>query len=319
MHKPTTTPATVASAPNVEPVRSYLLDLQDRICRALEKADGSARFSTAELEGERGGLARPRVASGGPLLEKAAVSFSHSAGQHLPELAEARRPELRSAVFDAVSTSVIVHPRNPYVPVVHLNLRLFLALPHGRPPRWWFGGGLDLTPCYGFEEDAVHWHRCARTACEDFGDDRYERCKRACDEYFRLPHRHETRGVGGLFFDDLSEPDFDACFAFVQSVGDGFLSAYLPIVERRRNTAYGDRERSFQLFRRGRYVEFNLLYDRGTRFGLEAGHRAESVLASLPPLACWPYDWRPEPGSAEERLREFLVPRDWLETSDHWT
>ncbi len=300
--------------PDVEPVRSYLLGLQERICNALAGEDGAADFARDELPGERGGLARPWVLEDGGVFERAAVCFSHTAGAALPEVAAARRPELAGAAFDAASVSLIVHPGNPYVPTAHANLRFFLA--GGDPPCWWFGGGFDLTPCYGFEEDAEHWHRTAREACRPFGDDLYPRFKESCDAYFRLPHRGEPRGIGGLFFEDLAEPDFVTCFALLRSIGDHFLPAYLPIVRRRRDHAFGERERDFQLYRRGRYVEFNLLHDRGTRFGLEAGARTESVLASMPPLARWRYDWRPEPGSPEERLyRDFLVPRDWLKES----
>ena len=297
----------------IAPVRAYLLALQEEICVALAAADGGADFLGDEQAGERGGLGRPRILADGQLFERAAVNFSHSAGGRLPPATTARRPELEGASFEAVSMSVIVHPANPYVPTTHLNLRCFVAGESGPAAVWWFGGGFDLTPCYGFEDDAIHWHRAARAACEPFGKDLYPRLKKRCDEYFYLPHRGEARGIGGLFFDDRDRPDFDSCFAFVRSVGDHFLPAYLPIVERRRDHPYGERERQFQLHRRGRYVEFNLLYDRGTRFGLQAGVRTESILASLPPLARWRYGWEPEPGSPEERLtRRFLVPRDWL-------
>ncbi len=300
-------------AVEIEPVKAYLLALQDEICAALAAADGGATFAEEELAGERGGLARPRILSDGEVFERAAVNLSHSAGERPPPALTARRPQLKSARFDAVSISVIAHPLNPYVPTTHANLRFFVAGAGGPAPVWWFGGGFDLTPCYGFEEDAVHWHRTARAACEPFGADLYPRFKQRCDEYFHLPHRGETRGIGGLFFEDLDRPDFAHCFALTRSVGDHFLPAYLPIVERRREHPYGERQRQFQLYRRGRYVEFNLLYDRGTRFGLQAGVRTESILASLPPLARWRYDWQPEPGSPEERLsRDFLVPRDWL-------
>ncbi len=297
--------------PRIEPVRAYLLALQERICDALAGEDPGADFARHELPGERGGLARPWVLEDGEVFERAAVCFSHTAGEALPAAAAARHPDLAGATFDAASVSLIVHPRNPYVPIVHANLRFFLA-GAGKAARWWFGGGFDLTPCYGFEEDAVHWHRTARAACLPFGEDLYPRFKRQCDDYFRLPHRGEPRGIGGLFFEDLSRPDFAACFALARSIGDHFLPAYLPLVRRRRDRPYSERERDFQLYRRGRYVEFNLLYDRGTRFGLEAGARTESVLASLPPLVRWRHDWRPEPGSPEERLQDFLAPRDWL-------
>ena len=304
-------------AVELAPVRAYLMALQDSICDALEAEDGAGRFSREELPGERGGLARPRVLEDGRVFERATVAFSLTAGEALPAVATARRPELAGATFDAVSTSVIVHPKNPLVPAVHANLRFLLVTPIDGEPRWWFGGGLDLTPTYGFEDDAVHWHRTARAACRRFGTELYPRLKRACDEYFVLPHRDEARGIGGLFFEDLSEPDFTTCFGLVRSIGDHFLPAYLPIVRRRRDLPYGERERDFQLYRRGRYVEFNLLHDRGTRFGLEAGARVESILASLPPVARWRYDWRAEPGSPEERLvTEFLVARDWLGESE---
>lgn len=300
-------------AVDVSAVREYLLGLQDTICHALEAEDGQARFRREVHEGERGGLAQPRTLSGGAIVEKAAVNFSHTSGERLPGAASQRRPELQGASFEAVSVSLIVHPENPYVPTTHANVRFFLAHRDGEPIEWWFGGGFDLTPFYGFEEDAVHWHRVAQMACEPFGDDRYATCKKDCDEYFFLPHRGEARGVGGLFFDDLREPDFATCFAFMRSVGDHFLPAYLPIVQRRKDHPWGERERHFQLLRRGRYVEFNLLYDRGTRFGLQASGRVESILASLPPLVGWEYRPEIEPGSPEAALETtFLVPRDWL-------
>jgi len=306
-------PAT-ASQPDVTPVKAQLEALQDRICEALETADGEARFRRDELPRPGGGRSRPRVLEDGPALEKAAVNFSHTTGNRMPEAATRRRPELTGGSYEAVSVSLIVHPRNPYVPTCHANFRFFLATPEdGTQPVWWFGGGFDLTPFYGFEEDAVHWHRTARDACVPFGDDVYPRFKAWCDEYFYLPHRGEPRGVGGLFYDDFDEGGFERCLGLHRSISEAFLPAYLPILERRRETPWGERERAFQLLRRGRYVEFNLVYDRGTRFGLQAGARAESVLASLPPQVGWRYDWSPEPGSPEARLTEvFLVPRDWL-------
>jgi len=244
------------------------------------------------------------------VIEKTAVHFSHTIGKALPAAATERRPELAGRAYEAVSVSLIVHPRNPYVPTSHANVRFFVA--HGEASVWWFGGGFDLTPYYGFEEDAVHFHRTARAACEPLGPGAYPRFKKWCDEYFFLPHRGEPRGIGGLFFDDLDAPDFPTCLAFWKRVGDAYVDAYVPIVQRRKATPYGDREREFQLYRRGRYAEFNLVYDRGTRFGLQSGGRVESILASLPPLAAWRYDWKPEPGSPEERLyTEFLRPRDW--------
>lgn len=295
---------------DVAPIRGHLLDLQDRICAALESEDGEAVFAEERFESASGGLARPRVLEGGAVIEKSAVHFSHTIGKSLPAAATERRPDLAGRAYEAVSVSLIVHPRNPYVPTSHMNVRFFIA--HGDTPVWWFGGGFDLTPYYGFEEDAVQWHRTAREACEPFGPEAYPRFKKWCDEYFFLPHRGEPRGVGGLFFDDLDEGGFAHCSAFWRSVGNHYLPAYLPIMERRKETPYGEREREFQLYRRGRYAEFNLVYDRGTRFGLQSGGRVESILASLPPLAAWKYDWKPEPGSPEERLyTDFLRPRDW--------
>jgi coproporphyrinogen III oxidase len=304
-------------SPALEPVTTWLMGLQDRICAALERADGRARFRRDEIPREGGGVSRPRVLEDGEHVEKAAVNFTHTFGNRMPPAATERRPELTGGSYQAVSVSLIVHPRNPYAPTSHANYRCFYATPASgssdASPTWWFGGGFDLTPYYGFEEDAVHWHRTARDACAPFGDDLYPRLKKWCDEYFFLTHRQEPRGIGGLFFDDFDEGGFERAFAFVRSAGDAYLAAYEPILERRKATPYGERERAFQLYRRGRYVEFNLLQDRGTRFGLQAATRTESVLASMPPLAAWRYDWHPEPGSAEERLyTEFLRPRDWI-------
>lgn len=304
--------------PALEPVVDHLMDLQDRICAALESADGSARFRRDELPREGGGVSRPRVLENGPFIEKAAVNFTHTSGNRMPPAATERRPELAGGSYRAASISLIVHPRNPYAPTSHANFRCFYALPPdagpGSEPTWWFGGGFDLTPFYGFVEDAVAWHRVARDACAPFGDDLYPRFKKACDDYFFLAHRQEPRGIGGLFFDDFTEGGFEAAFGLVRSVGDAYLDAYLPILERRKATPYGEREREFQLYRRGRYVEFNLLQDRGTRFGLQATTRVESVLASMPPLVAWRYDWTPEPGSPEAELySEFLRPRAWLD------
>ncbi|MEE8142155.1 MAG: oxygen-dependent coproporphyrinogen oxidase [Planctomycetota bacterium] len=299
--------------PHLDSVRDYLQELQDLICAALEEADSRGRFHEDRVPRERGGLSRTRVLSDGQVLERAAVNFSHTVGDVLPGPATERRPELTGCRFQAVSLSLIVHPQNPYVPTTHVNLRFFMASGAAKEPTWWFGGGFDLTPTYGFREDAVHWHRVAREACAPFGELRYGTCKKACDEYFYLKHRKEARGIGGIFFDDLVEGGFAHCFSFVKSVGDHFLDAYLPILRRRKDHPFGNPEREFQLYRRGRYVEFNLIYDRGTRYGLESGGGIESILVSLPPRVSWRYDWQPLPGSRESQLTDFLKPRDWLE------
>ncbi|NNL84311.1 MAG: oxygen-dependent coproporphyrinogen oxidase [Myxococcales bacterium] len=304
-----------AQVPSAAPLRAFLRDLQGRICEAFEHIDGGARFRDDEVEAPGGGLSAPRVLEAGVVFEKAAVNFTHAKGPGLPPAATERRPELAGAPFEAVSLSLIAHPENPYVPTSHMNLRFFLAEPENRDPVWWFGGGFDLTPYYGFEEDARHWHATAHRACAPLGPDAYRRFKGWCDEYFFLPHRGEARGIGGLFFDDLDEPDFAGCRAFVESVGNHYLTAYLPIVERRKDMAWGERERAFQLHRRGRYVEFNLVHDRGTLYGLQSGRRVEAVLASLPPLVRWSYDLRAEAGSPEASLSGFLQPRDWLASS----
>ncbi len=307
------TAAPIGEAPDAAAVREYLLELHDRIGRAVEQADGGGRFQEDRWERPEGGGGCTRVLREGALFEQAGIGFSHVHGATLPPSATAQRPALAGRRWEALGVSHVFHPWNPYVPTTHCNVRFFLAPGAGGEAVWWFGGGFDLTPYYPFEEDAVHWHETARAVCEPFGPEVYPRFKRWCDEYFSLRHRGETRGIGGLFFDDLSEWGFASCFAFLRSVGDRFLSAYLPIVERRRETPYGEREREFQLYRRGRYIEFNLLYDRGTLFGLQSGGRAESILMSLPPRATWRYGFTPEPGSPEERLhRDFLRPRDWL-------
>lgn len=301
------------SAPDPAAVDAYLTGLQGRICAALEAEDGAARFR-GEDGSEGGTQARPRVLEGGAVVEKAAVNFTHARGAGLPAPATAARPELAGAPFEAVSLSLIVHPRNPYAPTTHMNLRLFTAAPAGRAPAWWFGGGFDLTPYYGFDEDCVLWHEHARAACAPLGRGAYARFKKECDAYFFLKHRGEPRGIGGTFFDDLAEPDFETVFAFVRAHGEHFLAGYLPILQRRKDTPWGERERDFQLWRRGRYVEFNLITDRGTKYGIESGRRIESVLASLPPEVRWRYDWHPEPGSPEARLFErYLVARDWVD------
>ena len=299
--------------PDIGAVKQYLLGLQDAICTALEEEDGRARFREDSWRREAGGGGVSRVMVDGAVFEKAGINFSHVHGAALPPSATVRRPELTGRSFQALGVSLVMHPENPYVPTSHANVRFLIAEASGAGPLWWFGGGFDLTPCYGFEEDAVHWHQTARAACEPFGEGVYPRYKRWCDEYFYLPHRGEPRGVGGLFFDDLNEWGFDQSFAFLRSVGDSYLPAYLPIVNRRKDTEYGERERDFQLYRRGRYVEFNLVYDRGTLFGLQSGGRTESILMSLPPLVKWRYNWQPQPGSAEADLYDhFLRARDWV-------
>jgi coproporphyrinogen III oxidase len=299
--------------------RSYLLELQQRIVDALEVADGGGHFIRdvwtknpgEKLQGE--GITR--LLEEGALLERAGVGFSHVRGPALPPSATQHRPELAGAPFEAMGVSLVFHPRNPYVPTVHMNVRMLAALPSGAGPVTWFGGGMDLTPYYGFDEDAAHFHCTCRDALAPFGAGLYPRFKRWCDEYFFLKHRNEPRGIGGVFFDDFAELGFEQSFAMLRAVGDAFLPAYLPIVQRRRQTPYGERERDFQAYRRGRYVEFNLVWDRGTLFGLQSGGRTESILMSLPPIVKWRYDWQPEPGSAEARLyKDFLRPRDWIGT-----
>ncbi|MCE8010033.1 oxygen-dependent coproporphyrinogen oxidase [Billgrantia desiderata] len=298
---------------NLETVKSYLLDLQDRLCDGLAAEDGGAGFREESWQREAGGGGRSRVMEHGRVFEKGGVNFSHVHGDRLPPSATAARPQLAGRGFHAVGVSWVLHPENPHVPTSHGNVRFFIAEKEGETPVWWFGGGFDLTPYYPVHEDVVHWHRVARDACAPFGAEVYPRFKAWCDEYFYLKHREETRGVGGLFFDDFNEWPFDDCFAFQRAVGDAFLDAYLPIVRRRRDTPWSERERDFQLYRRGRYVEFNLVWDRGTLFGLQSGGRTESILMSMPPLARWEYGWTPEPGSAEEVLyRDYLRPRDWL-------
>lgn len=298
--------------PDLDTVKEYLLDLQDRLCDGLARADGLAAFREDAWQREEGGGGRSRVIENGALFEKGGVNFSHVHGSRLPPSATAARPEMAGRGFHAVGVSWVLHPENPHVPTSHGNVRFFIAEAQGEPPVWWFGGGFDLTPYYPRWEDARHWHQVAHDLCAPFGDDVYARYKAWCDDYFTLKHRGETRGVGGLFFDDLNEGGFERCHAFQRAVGDGFLDAYLPIVERRRHETWSERERQFQLYRRGRYVEFNLVWDRGTLFGLQSGGRTESILMSMPPLARWEYDYRPEPGSAEAALDDFLRPRDWL-------
>ncbi len=297
----------------VDAVKTYLLGLQDNICVVLAEEDGGKEFTEDSWEREGGGGGRSRVMQEGAIFEKAGVNFSHVFGDGLPISATAHRPELAGRSFQAMGVSLVIHPHNPYVPTSHANLRFFIAEKENTDPVWWFGGGFDLTPYYGFDEDCVHWHATAKDACESFGENIYPRYKKWCDEYFYLKHRDEPRGIGGLFFDDLNEWGFDKCFAFVQAVGDSYISAYRPIVNGRKDTQYGERERDFQLYRRGRYVEFNLVFDRGTLFGLQTGGRTESILMSLPPLVKWRYDWQPEAGSKEAELYErYLKAKDWV-------
>ncbi len=300
-------------AEDIAAVQLYLMGLQDRICAQLETFEPHAHFYEDRWERAEGGGGRSRVLANGSVFEQAGVNFSHVSGFSLPPSATAKRPELADRQFQAMGVSLVIHPNNPYVPTSHANVRFFMAEKAGEPTIWWFGGGFDLTPFYPFKEDVVHWHTTARQACEPFGRDVYPQYKKWCDEYFYLKHRDETRGVGGLFFDDLNEWGFEQCFAFMQSVGNHYLEAYVPIVTRRKDTPFGERERNFQLYRRGRYVEFNLVFDRGTLFGLQSGGRTESILMSLPPVAHWRYNWVPEPDSPEALLyQEYLHPQDWL-------
>lgn len=302
------------SVPDKNQVKQFLLSLQDSICQQLAEADGGTDFAEDVWQREGGGGGRSRVLRDGTVFEQAGVNFSHVSGTHLPASATAHRPELAGRSFEAMGVSLVIHPHSPYVPTSHANVRFFIAEKPGAEPIWWFGGGFDLTPYYGFTEDAVHWHQTAKDLCQPFGDDVYPRYKAWCDSYFYLRHRDEQRGIGGLFFDDLNTPDFDHCFAFMQAVGRGFTDAYLPIVERRKALTWGERERQFQLYRRGRYVEFNLVWDRGTLFGLQTGGRTESILMSMPPNVRWEYNWQPEAGSPEAELYEnFLPVKEWLE------
>jgi len=295
-----------------ETVIAYLLDLQERIINLLEKIDGNA-FQRDAWQRPEGGEGLTCVIEEGKVFERGGVNFSHMRGQKLPASATTKHPELAGCGFEAMGLSLVLHPRNPHAPTTHLNVRFFTATPPGGDPVWWFGGGMDLTPYYGYTEDAVHFHRTCHDALAPFGAEYHPRFKRWCDEYFYLGHRNEPRGIGGIFFDDFHERDFDFSFSLMQNVGEHFLPAFLPILQRRSATPYGERERDFQAYRRGRYVEFNLVWDRGTLFGLQSGGRTESVLMSLPPIVKWRYDWRPETGSEEERFyREFLVAKDWL-------
>lgn len=303
----------MTTAPDKNAVKAYLLGLQDSICRGLAAEDGKGQFMEETWERTEGGGGRSRVLVDGGFIEKGGVNFSHVFGTQMPASATAHRPELAGRSFEAMGVSLVIHPHNPYVPTSHANVRFFIAEKEGAEPVWWFGGGYDLTPYYGNESDCQHWHKTAQQACAPFGEDIYPHFKRWCDDYFFLKHRSEARGIGGLFFDDYNAQNFAHSFALMQSVGNSYLPAYLPIVARQKNTPFGERERNFQLYRRGRYVEFNLVYDRGTLFGLQTGGRTESILMSLPPLVRWEYNWQPEPDTAEAELYEkFLPARAWI-------
>ena len=297
---------------NIDVVIDYLKSLQDHICQALETADGSGKFIEDTWHRAEGGGGRTRVLTDGTVIEQGGVNFSVVSGDKLPPSATAHRPELAGRTWQACGVSLVIHPKNPLIPTSHANVRFFVAEKAGEAPVWWFGGGFDLTPFYPFDEDVKHWHQTAKDLCQPFGDNVYAEHKKWCDDYFYLKHRDETRGVGGLFFDDLNQWDFDTCFNYIKAVGEGFVNAYVPIINKRKNEHYSDAERQFQLYRRGRYVEFNLVFDRGTLFGLQSGGRTESILMSMPPLARWQYNYQPESDSAEAKLQQYLVPRDWL-------
>ncbi len=299
--------------PDKQAVKAYLLALQDSICQQLEEEDGGATFVEESWVRDEGGGGRSRVLTDGAVIEKGGVNFSHVFGEQMPASATAHRPELAGRSFEAMGVSLVIHPSNPFVPTSHANVRFFIAEKEGEEPVWWFGGGYDLTPYYGQKEDCVHWHQTAKSACEAFGDELYPRLKKWCDEYFYLKHRNEPRGVGGLFFDDFNELGFEKSFEFMRSVGDSYVDAYRPIMAKRKASTYTEAQREFQLYRRGRYVEFNLVFDRGTLFGLQTGGRTESILMSLPPLVRWEYNWTPEPNSLEAQLYDvFLQPQEWV-------
>jgi coproporphyrinogen III oxidase len=303
----------MTSSPSPAAVKAYLLGLQSAIVTALETLDGKP-FALDAWERPEGGGGISRVIEEGNVLERGGVNFSHVTGLSLPPSAAAGRPELGGRPWEAMGVSLVLHPRNPHAPTVHMNVRFFTTTAANGDPVWWFGGGMDLTPYYGYEDDARHFHRSCRDALDPFGTGLHPKFKQWCDEYFYLKHRHEARGVGGIFFDDVNDGGFEQCFAMMRSVGDSFVPAYVPILARRKDTAYGERERDFQSYRRGRYVEFNLVYDRGTLFGLQSGGRTEAILMSMPPLVKWRYDWQPEAGSAEARLSAHFLPhRDWLQ------
>ena len=301
------------STVSIDTVISFLTTLQDNICNALEAADGSGNFVEDNWKRAEGGGGRTRVLTDGTVIEQGGVNFSRVSGDKLPPSATAHRPELAGRTWQACGVSLVIHPKNPNIPTSHANVRFFIAEKEGEKPVWWFGGGFDLTPFYPFEEDVVHWHQTAYDLCKPFGDNVYNEHKKWCDEYFYLKHRDETRGVGGLFFDDLNQWDFDTCLNYIKAVGQGLIDAYIPIINKRKNTSFSEHQREFQLYRRGRYVEFNLVFDRGTLFGLQSGGRTESILMSMPPLARWEYNFQPEAGSAEAKLYErYLTPQNWL-------
>lgn len=303
----------MSTPPDKAAVKAYLLDLQDRICKSLAAEDGGADFVEDSWLRAEGGGGRSRVLTNGKVIEKGGVNFSHVFGTQMPVSATAHRPELAGRAFEAMGVSLVIHPHNPYVPTSHANVRFFIAEKESAAPVWWFGGGYDLTPYYGNEDDCIHWHQTAKDACDPLGEHLYPRFKKWCDDYFYLKHRNEARGIGGLFFDDYNAESFTHSFEVMRAIGDSYIPAYQPIVNARKHTAFGERERDFQLYRRGRYVEFNLVYDRGTLFGLQTGGRTESILMSLPPLVRWEYNWQPEAGSAEAALYDrFLPARDWL-------
>jgi len=305
------------SEDSIQKVKNYLLDLQQSICSALEEEDGESKFVIEEWKRDAGGGGRSAVIEEGAVIEKGGVNFSHVYGDGLPPSASAHRPELAGRSFQAMGVSLVIHPKNPFIPTSHMNVRLFVAEKPGEEPVWWFGGGFDLTPYYGFEEDCIHWHQTAKAACDPFRMDLYPRFKTWCDEYFYLKHRDEARGIGGVFFDDFNALGFEKSFEFIQSIGDSYIKAYRPIMAKRKSIAYDEKQKQFQLYRRGRYVEFNLVFDRGTLFGLQSGGRTESILMSLPPNVSWKYNWQPEPGSEEARLRdEFLTPKDWVKVEE---
>lgn len=301
------------SLPDIDGVKAFLVSLQKELCTKLTRIDGDKSFDIDNWQRESGGGGSSRVLQNGAVFEQAGVNFSHVFGEQMPASATALRPELKGRNYQAMGLSLVIHPQNPYVPTTHANVRFFIASKTNHPDIWWFGGGFDLTPYYPFIDDVVYWHQQAKAICQPFGEDRYTKYKAWCDQYFYLPHRNETRGVGGLFFDDLNQDGFESCFEFTQAVGNGFIEAYLPIVQRRKDTVFTDKQRAFQLYRRGRYVEFNLLYDRGTLFGLQSGGRTESILMSLPPQVSWQYGYTPQPETPEAELYDkYLKPQDWL-------